>query len=121
MTTTAPSSPGSAAASAGGADAHAHDHPEPNYMGIWVALLVLTILEVGVTYTPIGRSLMILSLILMALAKAGLVAAYFMHLKFERWVLVGVVLSPLILSGILGVALMPDSLTHLPDFLPIKR
>ena len=48
-----------------------------------------------------------------ALTKAALVAAYFMHLKFERVPLMVVVLSPLLLSAILYIGLVPDATTHI--------
>ena len=95
--------------------AHAHGaghaHAEPNYVGIWGALAMLTAFEIGVTFFD-NRPFVIASLVGFALAKAALVAAYFMHLKFEKWVLVAIVLTPLVLSAIMGVALMPDALTH---------
>jgi hypothetical protein len=52
---------------------------------------------------------MVLSLILMALAKAGLVAAYFMHLRFEKKTLALIVISPLALSALIIVGLTPDA------------
>ncbi len=108
-TTTEHSHPPAPGASSGHGQGHAH--PEPNYVGIWGALAMLTAFEIGVTFFS-NRPFVIASLIGFALAKAALVAAYFMHLKFEKWVLVAIVLSPLILSAIMGLALMPDALTH---------
>jgi hypothetical protein len=35
-----------------------------------------------------------------------------MHLKFEKYALILIVLSPLILSAILYVGLVPDATTH---------
>ncbi|MFQ5877680.1 MAG: cytochrome C oxidase subunit IV family protein [Acidobacteriota bacterium] len=96
----------------------AQDHPEPNYWGVWLALLILTLAEVAVVYLPMPRVPTVISLCAMALAKAALVAAYFMHLKFEKYALVLVVLSPLLLSTILYVGLVPDAATQirwLPD------
>ncbi len=89
------------------------DHAEPNYWGVWFPLLVLTIAEVGVVYVHMPRSLMVISLCAFALAKAALVAAYFMHLKFERGPLILVVMSPLLLSAILYIGLVPDATTHI--------
>ena len=55
-----------------------------NYMAIFGALVVLTLLELGAPmilgfYFP----LLVVCLLGMALLKAGLVGMYFMHLKFE--------------------------------------
>ena len=84
-------------------------HKEPNYMGVFWALLVLTLAEVGIFYLHIPRLVMVGSLTLMALAKAGLVAAYFMHLRFEKRTLALIVISPLLLSALLIIGLTPDA------------
>ncbi len=91
----------------------ATDHAEPNYWAVFLALLILTVAEVGLIYLPMPRVVMVSSLIAFALAKAALVAAYFMHLKFERGPLILVVLSPLVLSAILYIGLVPDATTHI--------
>jgi len=90
------------------------EHKEPNYMGVFWALLILTLAEVGVFYLHLPRLVMVLSLIVMALTKAGLVAAYFMHLALEKRTLALIVISPLILSGVLIVGLSPDSVFNYP-------
>ena len=45
----------------------------------------------------------------LALAKAALVAAYFMHLKFETKTLTWIALTPLTIAILLIFVLMPDS------------
>ncbi len=109
--TTEPPPPGSAGAAHPQRTTEEH-HVEPNYMAVFLALFVLTIGEVAVALTPIAKvkALYIPIMIAFALAKAALVAAYFMHLKFERTTLIFIVLSPLILSLILVIALLPDHL-----------
>ena len=91
----------------------ADDHAEPNYWMVWLALAVLTVIELLVARVQGVRGFVIFSLCALALAKAALVAAYFMHLKFENSALILVVLSPLVLSGILYVGLVPDAITHI--------
>ena len=54
---------------------------------IWVWLLVLTILEVGVVYVPMAKPLLVTILCTMAIVKAGIVALYYMHLKYETKIL----------------------------------
>jgi cytochrome c oxidase subunit IV len=56
-------------------------HKQPNYTGVFLILVLLTAVEVAVTYLPIPR---IPVLIPLAIAKASLVALYFMHLKFDQ-------------------------------------
>ena len=96
------------------------EHKEPNYMGVFWALLVLTMAEVGVFYLHLPRLVMVLSLIVMALAKAGLVAAYFMHLALEKRTLALIVISPLVLAGIIITGLTPDSVYNYPRKPPEK-
>ena len=57
------------------------NHRQPNYLGVFVVLAVLTVVEVGVTYLPIPR---VPILIPLALIKASLVALFYMHLKFDK-------------------------------------
>ncbi|HEU5179291.1 MAG TPA: cytochrome C oxidase subunit IV family protein [Candidatus Polarisedimenticolia bacterium] len=92
----------------------AAEHKEPNYMGVFWALLVLTLAEVGIFYLHLPKLVMIISLITMALAKAGLVAAYFMHLALEKRTLALIVVSPLILSAVIIIGLTPDSVFNYP-------
>ncbi len=96
------------------------EHKEPNYMGVFWALLVLTLAEVGVFWLQPPRLVLIVSLVGMALAKAGLVAAYFMHLRFEKSTLAIIVLSPLLLSALILIGLTPDARFSFPRKLPTE-
>ena len=70
-----------------------HDHDVRKdirkYIGVFVALLVLTVATVAVSRFHIGKpgdnTGNILVALLIAFVKAGLVAAFFMHLSSERW------------------------------------
>ncbi len=84
----------------------AAEHKAPNYIAVWGMLAILTMVEVAVVYMGLPRRLMVVSLVFLALWKAGLVALYFMHLKFEPKRLLYVVLAPLPLAVILVVAVM---------------
>ena len=83
-------------------------HSETNYMTIFWWLLALTILEVGVIYLDMHRLIIIILLVGFALAKAALVAMYFMHLRFERVSLTMIALTPLIICIFLILMLLPD-------------
>ena len=87
-------------------------HHETNYMAVFWWLLVLTILEVAVVYTPIAKMVIAVLLVTMAVTKAALVAMYFMHLKFERRTLALVALSPFVLCVFLILMLTPDIYPH---------
>ena len=87
----------------------AHAHPEPNYMGVFLVLFVLTVVEIAVVYLPIPHLAIAFLLIGLALTKAICVAAYFMHLKFERRTLALIAATPLALCAFLIFMLMPDA------------
>jgi cytochrome c oxidase subunit IV len=77
-------------------------HKAPNYYLIWLFLAVLTLAEVGVAFiTAIPKQILVITLILMAMWKALLVAMYYMHLKFEPRRLWLIVAAPLPLAVIL--------------------
>jgi cytochrome c oxidase subunit 4 len=78
-------------------------------MAIFWWLAVLTVIEIGVIFLPIGKLLIGLLLVALALSKAALVALYFMHLKFETRTLGYIALTPLIIGTLLVFVLLPDS------------
>jgi cytochrome c oxidase subunit 4 len=77
-------------APAAGAHAKPHGPSTSTFITIWLTLGVLTLVEIFVPQVysaPWNHNTKILLLIFLASAKAILVAAYFMHLKWEtRWV-----------------------------------
>ena len=76
------------------------EHKQPNYLLVFIALAVLTAIEIGVSsYLPGQR---IYYLIPLALIKAGLVVLYFMHIKFDRKVFMII----FILGLLMGVSLV---------------
>ncbi len=83
----------------------AEKHNSPNYIAVFVALVVLTAIEVGVTYVAALPRLLVL--IPLAIAKATLVVLFYMHLRFDSRVftaifVIGVLMGfSLILSFIL--------------------
>jgi cytochrome c oxidase subunit 4 len=82
--------------------------PHPNYIGIFGILFVLTVVEVGVAFVGLSRTLTIMALILLALWKALLVALYYMHLRYEPGRLRMLALAPLPLAIILVVAVLTE-------------
>ncbi len=86
----------------------ADTHAEPNYISIFWWLLALTIVEIAIIYMPIARLFINILLVGFALAKAALVAMYFMHLRFERITLAMIAVTPLIICLFLILMLLPD-------------
>ncbi len=84
------------------------------YVIVFGALAALTALEVGVTYLPLPR---IPVLVPLALAKAALVAMFYMHLRYDKRVF-----ALIFLFGVLMAIALIVSLTLLfgPQLLDIK-
>lgn len=83
------------------------------YWRTWLWLFVITVLEVGAAVSSLPRALMATVLVVLAIMKAALIMAHFMHLRFERLSFVYAVLSPLIFLLILFGGVASDALGHL--------
>ena len=78
-----------------------HSHPSPvKYVGIAVFLAIITALEVALYYIPMPEALLVVMLLILATTKFALVAAFFMHLKFDSPMLRRVFITGLILAGV---------------------
>ena len=105
-------------------DAHAqpppHDVRVGPYIGVFAALMALTLITVAVSYLDLPEGPTVAVALAIAALKAGLVAIFFMHLKGERstvqWTLaltvflfVGLLLSLLWSEGdhLFGTRFMP--------------
>src|SRR5438477_12273189 len=60
------------------------------YLMVLIVLSVLTIAEVGITFTRLDRRIMGVLLVGMAVTKASFVGLYYMHLKYEKKLLLWV-------------------------------
>lgn len=99
-------------------EAHA-EHEEPNYIAVFIYLTVLTGIELLVYSLALPKPVLVGMLVALALAKAVLVAMYFMHLAVERkglWIIAGVPLV-ILLWGYLMIRPDPSarSWAHTPE------
>ncbi len=82
-----------------------------HYWRIWSMLLVLTLIMVFIDRSPLTRGLLVSVLVVAMLAKASLIAGYFMHLRFEKLNLILIVLVGLLITGFVLFALIaPDGM-----------
>ena len=88
---------------------HAGHHGGLSYFQVFLILLVVTVAEVGISYLDIAKSLKVITFIVMSLYKAVMVAAYFMHLKFEKKLMWVVAAAPLFLGVLIAIGTYPDS------------
>lgn len=98
------------AASHGGHDAHAHEGPNVTaYLVVFSALCVFTILSF-LANAALGRGAIAGFIIIMgiALCKAALVIAYFMHLIVDWRKVYFLIVPALVLGPMLVIVLWPD-------------
>lgn len=94
-------------------------HTHPNYFLVWIVLCGLTTLSIltSVLLNPRHhiefRDLATLVLFILAGTKAILIALNFMHLKFEKILIICAVLVPLTLLLIAFFGFMPDAIVTL--------
>ncbi len=84
----------------------------PNYTAVWLWLLGLMGLGVAASFLPGGRTFAVVVIFAIAFVKAILVAANFMHLRFEPALIYAFVLIPLLFLVVLAAALLPDFVWH---------
>lgn len=86
-------------------------HGSRLYVSVWVYLLALTAVEVVLAYMhvfpPAG---MLVVLMVLSLVKAGLIMAYFMHLRFERATLFLSLVPAVVVVISLLFVFFPDSM-----------
>jgi cytochrome c oxidase subunit 4 len=83
------------------------------FLYVWIALLVMTAIEVLLAYEQVPTLIMLTALLGLSIVKAALIIAYFMHLKFEKLSLFLTLFPMLILCIILMLIFMPDSIRAL--------
>ena len=74
----------------------AHAHAEGAHAGasvglnvaIWIGLVAITGLEVFLAYEQLQPTLMLTVLVVLSVVKAAMIMSFFMHLKYEKFSLV---------------------------------
>ena len=75
-----------------------HDHPADSlYIKVALILGAITAAEVATFYIDIGKA-MVPALVIMMIAKFSIVAAYFMHLKYDATIFTRVFVSGVLLA-----------------------
>jgi len=80
---------------------HTATNHTKTYLKIFGALFVLTVIEVIISQSGMPQVPMVIMLVAFALVKAGLVAMYFMHLKYDSKFLSVIAYAPLVVASIL--------------------
>jgi cytochrome c oxidase subunit 4 len=80
------------------------------YVVVFAILGLLTLVELGVARTGgIPRAAALVAFVALALAKAALIALFYMHLRFETGILRATVLAPLLAPAAYGVILIAEA------------
>ena len=84
-----------------------HAHPgAKEYLAIATVLVVITAIEVAVFYVPQLKPVLVVTLLLLSAVKFGLVAAFYMHLKFDHRIFTWLFVLPMLLATFVILALM---------------
>jgi|SRR5579859_7785422 len=84
------------------AEAHESESRDGAYIGVYAFLVVLTLIEVIVSYASTIAIVKALLLLILASGKATLVAGWYMHLRYEKRFMPLVFLGPIIV-GVLAI------------------
>ncbi|MDZ7345080.1 MAG: cytochrome C oxidase subunit IV family protein [candidate division KSB1 bacterium] len=84
------------------------EHARPNYVAVWAWLVLLLAVSLAVVYLPFSQAITVSMIFIVAAVKAFLVAANFMHLRFEKRLIHAIAIVPVVLFIILTIALLPD-------------
>src|SRR5690349_5041495 len=93
----------------GGAHSGPVEHAHPGareYLGIAVVLTVITAIEVAVFYIPSLKGVLVPLLLTLSAVKFGMVAMWYMHLKFDARLFSWLFVLPMLLAMAVIIALI---------------
>jgi cytochrome c oxidase subunit 4 len=78
------------------------------YLQVFVALAVLTALEIAAVYLHLEKRTLVIALIALAVTKAAIVGLFFMHLRTETKILKASVAIPISLPALYALVLIAE-------------
>jgi cytochrome c oxidase subunit 4 len=106
---------------AGAAHQEQHGLTVQQYLIIGGVLTVVTVIELAVSYSPLPNWLMIATLFVLSAFKFAMVAAYFMHLRFESGLMTRVFAGSFMLAAAILLALITMFWGDLADGIRANR
>jgi cytochrome c oxidase subunit 4 len=94
------------------------------FVGVWIAVIAVNLIELLVASKVTDTKALFGILMALALVAAGLVMAFFMHLRYERRTLVLSLIPALIFVLFMTIEMFPDSvrLHHMhPQYQPLPE
>ena len=85
-------------------------HGKSQFFYVWIALLIMTAIEVYLTYQNMQPVRMLTVLMGLSLLKAALIICHFMHMKFEVSRMKWLTMASLVLCLALMMIFFPDAL-----------
>ena len=85
-------------------------HGKAQFFYVWIALLIMTAIEVYLTYQNMQPVRMLTILMGLSLIKAALIIGYFMHMKFELSRMKWLTMASLVVCLALMMIFFPDAL-----------
>jgi len=70
------------------------EHPHTSPVLVFGILTIATIVEIAMTVLKLQKDILVPLLLGLSFSKASLVAAYYMHLRYERWIYTAVFIAP---------------------------
>ena len=89
--------------------AHGQQHPISIYLKIWALLFVLSTMSYMVDYFHVQGVLRWTLIVVLMIAKAGLIVSIFMHMMWERLALVYAILIPPLFLLVLMVLMAAEA------------
>ena len=86
-----------------------HDPKNGFYVGVWVALLCIAGLEVFLTYRGFSTHALLALLLCLAVVESAIGVLYFMHLKFERRVMMWSIVISIVFVLLMMNQIWPDA------------
>ena len=86
-----------------------HDPKTGFYVGVWIGLLCIVAMEVFLTYRALSRHALLAALLLLAVTESAIGVLYFMHLKFERRVMMWSILLSIVFVLLMMNQIWPDA------------
>ena len=86
-----------------------HDPKTGLYVGVWIGLLCIAGLEVFLTYRGLSTQALLTSLLILAVIESAIGLLYFMHLKFERRVMMWSILISVVFVLLMMNQIWPDA------------
>ncbi len=87
-------------------DERKHPSHAREFWIVFVLLVVFTAVEVAITFTALNRSLINVVLVVLMIAKFALVAAFYMHLKYDARLYTYIFVLPILMIAAFAYILL---------------